>query len=362
LRQRFQQSSELLQADITTFGPRRDLVAPLRNAMETTMFNPTLENLMHVDRDEVRSWPQHARAPWLTSRSASLLLLLAAALWGGGNVAQKTVLEHLDPISAVGLRCAVGAIVIAPFAIRTLWSLSRGCLSSMLGISTLLTIAMLLQQWAYLGTSVSNASFLVSTATVMTPIAAWALIGERPGWVVCGSAVTTLAGVLLLVGGIQTIQVGDLLSLLAAAVYALWMIKLGQHMQRFGNALSLGLAQFLTVAALTLPFGMAGGNLTLGAVVAAAPELLIMGVFATAIAFCLQSLAQAYVSPSHAAVMVSSESVFGALSAALFLGERLTPTAFCGAAMVLAAVLFLAARRDSPASPTKASTRTSSAA
>jgi drug/metabolite transporter (DMT)-like permease len=34
---------------------------------------------------------------------ANCLLLLAAAFWGFGNVAQKTVLDHLDPLSAVGM-------------------------------------------------------------------------------------------------------------------------------------------------------------------------------------------------------------------------------------------------------------------
>ena len=299
-----------------------------------------------ADLSDIEHWLR------LTPRSACLLLLIAAALWGGGNVAQKTVLEHLDPISAVGLRCAVGAIVIAPLALGALWQSSRECRASMFGVGALLAIAMLLQQSAYAGTSVSNASFLVSTATVMTPVAAWLLFGEKPSWVVWSSAAMTMAGVLLLVGGLQAMQGGDLLSLLSAAVYAFWMIKLGQHMQRHGNALSLGLAQFLTVAVLTLPFGMAGGNLTQEAIVAAAPELLIMGVFATAIAFGLQTLAQSRVSASHAAVMVSSEGVFGALSAALLLNEKLTPMALAGAALVLVAVIFLASKSASPAAPT----------
>ena len=45
---------------------------------------------------------------------ANLLLLFAAALWGFGNVPQKTVLDHLDPLSAVGMRCLIGGLLVLP--------------------------------------------------------------------------------------------------------------------------------------------------------------------------------------------------------------------------------------------------------
>lgn len=41
---------------------------------------------------------------------ANCLLLLAAAFWGFGNVAQKNVLDHLDPLSAVGMRCLIAGL------------------------------------------------------------------------------------------------------------------------------------------------------------------------------------------------------------------------------------------------------------
>jgi len=50
----------------------------------------------------------------MSGAHANLLLLVAALFWGFGNVAQKTVLEHLDPFSAVGLRCLIGGLLILP--------------------------------------------------------------------------------------------------------------------------------------------------------------------------------------------------------------------------------------------------------
>ncbi len=280
----------------------------------------------------------------MTPGAANALLLLAAAFWGFGNVAQKTVLDHLDPFGAVGLRCLIGTLLVAPFAMRGLRTLTPACRLSLIRVSLLFSIAIALQQYAFLDTSVTNAGFLISTATVMTPIAAWAILGQRPGPVVTLAAAGTLAGILLITGKPEQAGMGDICALLSAAVYAVWMVELGRHMQAHGDAWLAAFAQFLLAAAVTLPLGVVEGSLSTGAVLAAAPELAVLGVFSTAVAFGLQIVAQRHTSASHAAVIVSAESVFGAMGGALFLGERLSPTTTIGAAIVLTAILILALR------------------
>ena len=62
--------------------------------------------------------------PWmentmtLTPHRASALALLAAFAWGSGNVAQKTILEHLDGYAAAGLTSLLGALVLWPMTRR----------------------------------------------------------------------------------------------------------------------------------------------------------------------------------------------------------------------------------------------------
>ena len=43
------------------------------------------------------------------------MLLCAGLFWGSGNVANKTVPDHIGPFSALGYRCALTILVIAPF-------------------------------------------------------------------------------------------------------------------------------------------------------------------------------------------------------------------------------------------------------
>lgn len=167
---------------------------------------------------------------------ANCLLLLAAAFWGFGNVAQKTVLDHLEPLSAVGMRCLIAGLMAAPLTmVERGGKCGPGYWMSLIKVTILFSISIIIQQVSYLDTSVTNASFLVSTATVMTPLAAWFLVGERPTAIGGLAAAMTLAGVLLLSGGLTaSFSQGDLGAILSAACYALWMVELGRHMQTHG--------------------------------------------------------------------------------------------------------------------------------
>ncbi|MER9232220.1 DMT family transporter [Mesorhizobium sp. M0622] len=279
---------------------------------------------------------------------ANCLLLLAAAFWGFGNVAQKTVLDHLDPLSAVGMRCLIAGLMAAPLML-----LERGrkfgasYRVSLIKVSLLFSISIAIQQASYLGTSVTNASFLVNTATVITPLAAWLLIGERPTGTGGFAAAMTLGGVLLLSGGLAAgFSRGDLAAIASAACYAFWMVELGRHVKTHGAPITMAAAQFLGAAMITLPLGAFQGNLSLAAVREAGPELAVLGIFSTGAAFGIQTFAQRFTSASHAAVIVSAESVFGAIGAAIFLGERLSPVGAVGAAAIFGAITLLSLSVD----------------
>ncbi|WP_292094433.1 DMT family transporter, partial [Mesorhizobium sp.] len=219
----------------------------------------------------------------MSKLQANCLLLLAAAFWGFGNVAQKTVLDHLDPLSAVGMRCLIAGLMAVPLTMLE-WGgkFGPGYWMSLIKVSILFSISIIIQQVSYLDTSVTNASFLVSTATVMTPLAAWFLVGERPTAIGGLAAAMTLAGVLLLSGGLTaSFSQGDLAAILSAACCALWMVELGRHMQTHGAPVATAAAQFLGAAVITLPLGFLQGNLSLAAISDAGPELAVLGIFST---------------------------------------------------------------------------------
>jgi drug/metabolite transporter (DMT)-like permease len=53
----------------------------------------------------------------MTRIQANLLLLLAAAIWGGGFVAQSTAMKAIGPFWFIALRFAVATLAVLPFVL-----------------------------------------------------------------------------------------------------------------------------------------------------------------------------------------------------------------------------------------------------
>ena len=101
---------------------------------------------------------------------ADFLLLLNAIIWGAAFVAQKQANDFLGPISFIGFRYLVSALVILPF---TLWegrqtqiALTKSDYAFAGIIGLILFGGMSLQQIGLVTTTATNAGFLTSLYVV----------------------------------------------------------------------------------------------------------------------------------------------------------------------------------------------------
>ena len=83
----------------------------------------------------------------------------------------------------------------------------------------------------------------------------------------------------------------------------------------------------------------------------ALPEIAFIAIFPTSAGFLLQTTAQRYVSAPVAAVLVSTESLFGGALAWLLLGEGLTPAGLVGCCLIFGGVMLAATTNTPPAMP-----------
>ncbi len=297
----------------------------------------------------------------MTRFQANAVLLAAAFLWGSGNVAQQTVLEHIGPLTTTGLKSLIAAVVILPYCMTRPAALTPlGWHGAIIGLVVILSFCMALTalQMGYGMTSVTNAGFLVNTATVLTPILAWLLLRNRPGYIVCVAAIATFSGAALMsAASTGSLGPGDRLCLVSAVCFAVWMISLGEFVNRFGRAGPVTIVQFAATALICMPLGVATEAVSFSALVTALPELMYIGAISTGGGYLLQAIAQRHTSASEAAVIVSAEAVFGALAAFMILGETLTPARAAGAFLISAGIILVQLRFGSlrrPAAPSPA--------
>ncbi len=281
----------------------------------------------------------------MSRKSANFLLLIAALLWGIGNVAQQTILEDIGPFTAVGLRCLVAALVVLPFTLRkvpTPAKLDNAGKKLALKTITLFAISVTLLQIGFGLTTVTNAGFLVNTVAVITPLVAFFVMRQKISTMVWPAAFIILLGAGLMSStSAVAYGLGDILCLAAAVSYSFWMIYLGQFVIRYGHALRLTFTQFTVAGLACLSIGMGFEPISAAGLQNALPELLLLGVFSTGFGYLLQAVAQQDTSASEAAIITSAEAVFGAIGGYLVLGETLNLHGALGAALIFGGILLV---------------------
>ena len=290
--------------------------------------------------------PGRRSAFQMSVTGAVVLLLLAALCWGAGNVANKTLLEHVGPLTALVGRCTLAFLVILPLCrLDGSDDSPEPWLGSAVVVSFLFAAAIMAQQIAYRWTTVTNVSFLVNTCTVMTAMLAWMLLSQRPSWRVAAAGIITIAGAYLMSGagasGV-TVNTGDLACFVSAFFYAAWMVALGRHAMRYGRPMKTSAVQFGLTGLLMLPLAFTFEAPTTTGLFSAWREILFLGIFSTAAAGALTTIAQRHVKPSVAAILVSAESVFGAAGAYLILGEQTPVAGLLGATLIFSAIALTA--------------------
>lgn len=282
----------------------------------------------------------------MTRIQANLILLLTAAIWGGGFVAQSTAMDKIGPFWFVGLRFAIAALAVLPFAWlearRSSLELRGSDWLSFVYVGLALFGGAITQQVGLLTTTVTNSSFLTGLYVVFVPMISVLAFKQHPHWIVWPAAAMSLTGIFLMSGGqLANLTTGDLLSIICAFFWGLQIILAGRFVMSSGRPLALSFTQFAVCSLLCLAIAPWTESISLDIVWASGREILYVGLISSGLAFVLQVIGQRYTTAPQAAIFLSSEALFGAFFGAIILGELLPPAGYVGCAIIFAAMLIV---------------------
>ena len=286
-----------------------------------------------------------------------LLILLCTVIWGSAFSAQVTADEHYGPFALTCYRNLLAALFLAAVIFlrgRTSFRSSSGkrthraelvggCASGVV-----LFTAMVSQQ---LGISChatpGESAFLTANYVLIVPLLAWIVGRGRPGWSVWTGVVLSLAGTYLLMagkgdGGVSfAFGPGEFWTLLCALLFAVQIMVVDRFAPNC-DVLVFSMVQMFVASVCAAPFialPSESALLSFAHFKAGWLSLFYVGVMSSGIAYTLQNLGQAYTPPALAAIVMSMESVFGALFGWLLLGSTMSPAQIAGCALVFTAVI-----------------------
>lgn len=275
---------------------------------------------------------------------ANSLLLITAVIWGLGFVAQVLGMNYLSPFAFIGIRFLLGAASLMPLVVFfyyrnwLLQSSLRTVLIGSLVLGVILFAAGSLQQVGIVYSNASNAGFITGLYMVLVPLIGLAF-RHRPGLNAWLGTVLALVGLFLLsVKADFSMGYGDSLLLIGAVGWALHILAI-DHFASRAAPLLLALGQFIVCGVLAVGVSVVWETTTWDQMRAATNVLIYAGVITVGVAYTLQVIAQERADPTHAAIILSLEAVFGAIGGYLFLQEQLTSRELWGCTLMLAGML-----------------------
>lgn len=262
---------------------------------------------------------------------SNLILLLTAAIWGLAFVAQRVGMAYIGAFTYNGIRFALGSLSLIPLILfyskkNTPSSHKKNTKQTLLaGIicGIFLFLGASFQQVGLIGTTAGKAAFITGLYIVLVPIVGLFLKQHMSlsSWI--GTLIAMIGLYILCVNENLTISSYDILELFSALFFTFHILVIDYFSVKV-DALKLAATQFLTCSILSLMVALVREDIYLEGILQAVVPILYGGIFSVGIAYTLQIIGQKNVKPSHAAIIMSMESVFAALGGFFLLGEVLS--------------------------------------
>ena len=129
------------------------------------------------------------------------------------------------------------------------------------------------------------------------------------------SVFLALLGLWLLTGGLKEINIGDMLTLIAAVTYAFHILFADKYIKKKSDPYVLSFQQFFFIGVLSIITGIVFQLPTSFGTINTLRVVLFLTLFPTVSAFVIQLIAQKYTTPVKVALIFSMEPVFAAVFA-----------------------------------------------
>ncbi len=274
----------------------------------------------------------------LSRFQADLILLLTAAVWGSGFIAQRIAAPNMNIFYFNGGRFFLGAILLFPL-IRFRLSISKKKIFGVVLAGFLLFSAGAFQQAGMITTTAGNAGFITGLYVIFVPFFLLIFWREKQKWNVWIAALFAVFGMLLLsTGGALKLASGDRLEFIGAILWAVHVIVVSRTVDEL-HPLHFAIGQFLICAALNFGTGLFLDPQEITQIPSFWLPIVYNGIASVAIGFTLQGVGQKFAPPTDASLILSMEAVFAAIFGFLFLSERFTPDQLIGGLLVMTAIV-----------------------
>ena len=277
----------------------------------------------------------------------SLLLFLAAIIWGVAFVAQSVGMDYVGPFTFNCVRTLIGGIVLIPCIVflnrgkvkkKTNFTEKKRLLLGGICCGIALATGSTLQQFGIMYTTVGKAGFITAFYIIIVPILGL-FLGKKCGLSVWISVVIALAGLyfLCIMDGFS-IGKGDIYVFLGAIAFSIHILVI-DHFTQFNDGVKMSCIQFFVCGILCFVPMMLFEHPEISVILLAWKPILYAGVMSCGVAYTLQIVGQKNMNPTVASLILSLESVTSVIAGFLVLHQNLSHRELIGCGLMFIAIV-----------------------
>lgn len=268
-----------------------------------------------------------------------LALLGCTFLWGTSFVVLKNALDDMPTLWILAIRFTGAALLMALFGLKKLRNLDRGYWKGGALMGVFLAVAYIFQTFGLVYTTPGKNAFLTTTYCVLVPLLWWAFRRQKPdGWNLIAAVICFVGMGLVSLQEHFSVNIGDMITICCGLFYALHIIATSTAAEGRDPVL-LSMVQFLVAAVICWILAPFSSPFPASVPSSTWLSIAYLCVMCTGLCFALQTLGQKYTPAAEAAIILTLESVFGALISVLFYHEQVSLQVFCGFVLIFLAVL-----------------------
>ncbi|WP_319369949.1 DMT family transporter [uncultured Ilyobacter sp.] len=267
-------------------------------------------------------------------------LLLVAVIWGSGFTATQMALDSgFLPLTTMALRFGMAALLMSIIFIKKLKNIKKEDIKSGAVVGFFLFTAFASQTVGLQFTTPSKNAFLTATNVILVPFIYWFMTKKKPDIYSVIAAFACIFGIAFIsLGRDLTLGIGDSLSLLCALLFAFHISSTGFYSQKRDTTI-LTITQMWFAAILSFLGAFFTESFPKVVPVAGIFSVIYIGIFSTMLAFFIQTTAQRHTSPTKAAIILSTEALFGTIFSVIILKEIITFKMIVGGICIFLAII-----------------------
>ena len=281
-------------------------------------------------------------------RLAELIMIVVAIIWGTGFVVTKLAMDNgIGVYYLLFIRFLVASILLMFVIFLKKIKIKKEMILPGIIQGVLLTLGYSIQTMALNYTTPAKNSVLTGLNVIFVPYILLIFFRKKLDIFTIISSILAFFGTLLLSGNISSfseINKGDLLSMLCAIFFALYIIVIDKYANKI-NVFVMSFIQFFTVMILCLLFSLTKGEIKqLNST--SLISMIYLGVFGTFVAYNLQIMAQKVLSASRTVLFLSLEVVFGVLISIISGYDSFSLNILVGTLLVFAGIVIAETKLD----------------